>query len=167
MALLRTAGMHLYAWRGTIGIGPKGTLSSEKSSRAARTAVKRAIDEKQAEVLLARALELEPFHVPTLTALAFVILQRGGGGAAERAEELLDKAVKCAGPGGEESRATVENALFWHPMCLLILFVRLVVCCSTSGHKKKRQRDRHTPVKELYVTLYVHVRITRTAVRYL
>lgn len=109
--------MHLYSWRCTAS-GPEGNgvlHSSNKSSRTASTApsatattalVKRAVDEKQAEALLARALELEPFHVPTLTALAFVLLQRGGGGgdaSSARAEELLDNAVKCAGPGGEQS----------------------------------------------------------------
>lgn len=69
---------------------------------ATAAATKKAADEKQAELLLARALQLEPFHVPTLTALAFVLLQRGSEGAEARAEQLLDKAVKCAGPRGEK-----------------------------------------------------------------
>lgn len=110
VALLRTAAMHLYTWRGTAD--PSSTLSETlptlSKPATATTASTRTGGEREAEGLLARAVELELFHVPTLAALAFVLLQhgigaaRGKGGALKRAEGLLEKAVKCAGRSGKK-----------------------------------------------------------------
>lgn len=100
VALLRTAALYLYTWRVNSLSNNGDTLARERSQTAV---VNRAADEKQTETLLARAIELEPFHVPTLTALAFVLLQRGGGCAVARAEGLLEKAVDSAGPRGMPS----------------------------------------------------------------
>lgn len=97
MALLRTAALHAYTWRAVRNI------NEGKPPTAADASVvnDRAADERQAEMLLARAIELEPFHVPTMAALAFVLLQSSGGGRAmARAEGLLEKAVECAGRRG-------------------------------------------------------------------
>lgn len=56
--------------------------------------------EKQAEKLLSKAVELEPFHVPTLVTLAMVLFQRGSEGAVDRAGKLLENAVKYSGRTG-------------------------------------------------------------------
>lgn len=106
VALLRTAALHLYAWREseTLNGGVKFPLSP--GAAAKETIDNRASDERQAEALLARALELEPFHVPTLSALAFTLLQRstsrgaGPGCTMARAEGLLEKAVEYGGRRG-------------------------------------------------------------------
>lgn len=100
VALLRTAALYLYTWRVNSLSDNGDTLARETSPVAV---VNRAADEKQTETLLARAIELEPSHVPTLTALALVLLQRGGGCAVARAEGLLEKAVDSAGPRGKSS----------------------------------------------------------------
>lgn len=101
VALLRTAALHLYTWRASgssgDGIFPTAAAVSAVPHKAA--------DERQAEMLLVRAVKLEPFHVPTMTALAFVLLQRSGGSgeggrAVASAEGLLEKAVECAGRRG-------------------------------------------------------------------
>lgn len=101
VALLRTAAMHLYTWRGAVDASwtSSWTLQSD-SNVVTPVAVGRAVRERQAEEMLLRATELEPFHVPTLAALAFVLLQRGSEGAVTRAKCLLEKAVKCGGRGG-------------------------------------------------------------------
>lgn len=104
VALLRTSAMHLYAWRGTADPTSDVSAPLPAFSRTATAAATRPGWEAEAEGLLARAVELEPFHVPTLAALAFVLLQNGvagGGGILKRAEGLLEKAVKCAGRTGE------------------------------------------------------------------
>lgn len=59
----------------------------------------RSLGETQVEALLEKAVDLEPFHVPTLTVLSFVFLQRG---AVARAERMLERAMKCAGQRGEK-----------------------------------------------------------------
>lgn len=104
VALLRTAALYLYTWR--------ASRSTEGGTSETATAVsgedKTAADERQAEMMLSRALELEPFHAPTMAALAFVLLQRSGGGgsgrAMARAEGLLEKAIECAGQRGARAR---------------------------------------------------------------
>lgn len=96
---MRTAAMHMYAWRSSVvpGLTPHSisipaTLKSKAAAAATRLAGAR-----QAEGLLTRAVDLEPFHWPTMVALAFLVLQRGGGGTVARAGALLDRAVKLAG----------------------------------------------------------------------
>lgn len=100
VALLRTAALHVYTWRALGNIDNRTSPTAE----AASVVNGKAGDERQAEMLLARAFELEPFHVPTMTALAFVLLQRSsgssGGRAMARAEGLLEKAIECAGRKG-------------------------------------------------------------------
>lgn len=116
VALFRTMALHLYAWRGSEDTGTGDNISPMPSPSpavvAATAAVEsaastRAADERHTEMMLTKAVELEPFHVPTLTALAFVILQRGSGGGGGgsgrgmvRAEELLERAVEVAGRRG-------------------------------------------------------------------
>ena len=104
VALLRTAALHLYTWRAS------GNAGNDACSTAAAVSManSEAADERHAESLLARAVELEPFHVATLTALAFMLLQRSGDGCSSdrtmaRAEGLLEKAIECAGRRGANS----------------------------------------------------------------
>ncbi|CAM9194199.1 unnamed protein product [Scytosiphon promiscuus] len=103
VASLRTTALHLYAWRVTETPDSEVKFPSSLGPAAKEIVDTRAADERQAEALLARALELEPLHLPTLAALAFMVLQRGssggasGGGDVTRAEELLEKAVEYGG----------------------------------------------------------------------
>ncbi len=105
-ALLRTTALHLYSWRATEQHGIDHARSLAPAADVSSGAGQRAADERQAETLLARAVETEPFHVPTVAALAFVFLQRCGGGdtggcgTKARAERLLEKAVACSGGRG-------------------------------------------------------------------
>ena len=100
VALLRTAALHLYTWRAS---GSTGSATCP-TTPAASLVINKAAAERQAEVLLSRAVDLEPFHVPTIAALAFVLLQRNGSGgngrAMVQAECLLQKAIECAGRRG-------------------------------------------------------------------
>eukprot|EP00903_Cladosiphon_okamuranus_P013005 g12134.t2 len=97
VALLRTVALHLYTWR------PSGNRDDDTCPSAAPVSVvkDKVADERQAEMLLARAASLEPFHVPTMAALAFMLLQGSGGVGSERAmtraERLLEKAIECTG----------------------------------------------------------------------
>lgn len=125
VALLRTAALYLYSWRVTSLSDNGDALARERSPMAV---VNRAADERQTETLLARAIELEPFHVPTLTALAFVLLQRSGGCAVARADRLLEKAVDSAGPRG------MPSDIFHHFSCCRKTggLWRLLRLCSSS-----------------------------------
>lgn len=135
VALLRTTALHLYAWRvaGNPGINDElSPLPSPAAMAAAAVesaASTRAVDERHTEMLLARAVEIEPFHVPTLTALAFVLLQRGsgsgggGGREMERAERLLERAVEYSGRRGVSSRD-----LFCRGLCQEAKLVVEAVC---------------------------------------
>lgn len=98
VALVRTAAMHLYTWRLTAD--PHSSFPSFHStdSKGVITMENRSLGESHAEALLEKAVDLEPFHVPTLAALSFVFLQRG---AVARAERMLERAMKCAGQRGE------------------------------------------------------------------
>lgn len=60
----------------------------------------RSLEESHAEALLERAVDLEPFHLPTLAVLSFVFLQRG---SVAKAERMLERAMKCAGQRGEKT----------------------------------------------------------------
>lgn len=108
-ALLRTTALHLYSWRATEQHGVGHTRSLTSAAVVSSEAGRKAADERRAETLLTRAVEIEPFHVPTIAALAFVLLQRCGGGdtgdccAKARAERLFEKAIACSCGRGEFS----------------------------------------------------------------
>lgn len=96
---MRTAAMHIYAWRSSMVSGRSPhllSMSTTLKSRAA-AAVTRVAGALQAEGLLTKAVDLEPFHWPTMVALAFLVLQRGGVDTVSRAGALLERAVKLAG----------------------------------------------------------------------
>ena len=123
MALLRTTALHLYSWRATETNGVRHAHSLAPAAAASSGGSKRAADERHAETLLTRAVEIEPFHAPTIAALAFVLLQRAGGGggggggtdscrAMVRAEALLEKAVACSGGRGAFP-ATEQGEVFF------------------------------------------------------
>lgn len=111
VALFRTTALHLYAWRATETPDTDRPSPMPSPAAVAAAAVEsaasiRAVDERNTQMLLAKAVELEPFHVPSLAALAFVLLQQGsgsgggGGRAMAKAEELLERAVEYAGRRG-------------------------------------------------------------------
>lgn len=102
MALLRTVAMHLYAWRGRIYSNSTASIPLSIDVKVA-TAANKALGERRAEILLSRAVELEPFHVPTLAVLAFILLQSGRKNNLSKAEHLLDRAIRSSGRRGGRS----------------------------------------------------------------
>ncbi|CAM9907292.1 unnamed protein product, partial [Discosporangium mesarthrocarpum] len=95
VALLRTAAMHMYTWRLAHDLIDKQSAAAQPHGEGARLWMGRVWGEHRTEALLTRAVELEPFHCPTLAALAFVVLQ--GGGCVELAQGLLERVLASCG----------------------------------------------------------------------
>lgn len=105
VALIRTAAMHFYTWRGPVArdSSPYAIFLPTTLKSQAKAAATRQTRTRQAEGLLMRAIDLEPFHWPTMAALAFLLLQCGVEDAAGRAAVLLENASQLAGRSGELS----------------------------------------------------------------